>query len=93
MSIKRATQAFTAYVGGVPRVVHVGDLVKEDDPVLKGRGHLFENVEDHVRRPRSGPVEAATAEPGEKRNVTPPPAPTTSQARRRRTPRPDEPKS
>ncbi|MFI9344928.1 hypothetical protein ACIG0D_27235 [Streptomyces sp. NPDC052773] len=73
MSIKRAVQSFTAYVDGMPRSVRAGDLVEDGDPVLKGRAHLFEDVETHVaqgsQRPR---VEAATAAPGEQRDLTPP---------------------
>ncbi|MGW0131895.1 hypothetical protein [Streptomyces sp. NPDC003299] len=73
MSIKRATQSFTAYVDGVPRVVRVGDLVEDSDPVLRGRTQLFEDVEAHVAQaqPRPG-AEAATAAPGEQRALTPP---------------------
>lgn len=73
MGIMRAKASFVTYSGGAPRMVHVGDLLEDTDPVMKGREHLFEGVEDHVRRPsgRSGEVEAATAEPGEKRSVRP----------------------
>jgi len=75
VTIKRATQPFTAYVDGMPRVVRAGDLVEDNDPVLQGRAHLFENVETHVaqNQPRP-PVESATAAPGEQRDLT---APTT----------------
>ena len=73
MTIRRATQPFTAYVDGMPRVVRAGDLVEDTDPVLKGRAHLFEAVEEHVaQRQARKPVESATAAPGEVRDLTPP---------------------
>ena len=42
------------------RFVEQGEAVSSDDPVVKGREHLF----------REFTVESATASPGEKRNVT-----------------------
>ncbi|WPP30037.1 hypothetical protein [Streptomyces sp. CL7] len=74
MAIKRAIAPFTAYIDGMPRVVRAGDLVEETDPVMQGRTHLFETVEDHVaqRQPQRPQVETATAEPGERRDLTPP---------------------
>lgn len=73
MAIKRAIQPFTAYIDGMPRVIRAGDLVEDTDPVMQGRTHLFETVEDHVaqRQPQQPQVETATAEPGEQRNLTP----------------------
>ncbi|MEU2181235.1 hypothetical protein [Streptomyces thermolilacinus] len=68
MAIKRATASFVAYIGGVPRMVHVGDLIDETDPVVSGREHLFGDIADHVTRARPT-VEQATAEPGERRSV------------------------
>ncbi len=57
-------RGFTAAVkGGRPRVVKGGQLVAADDPVVKGREHLFAPVEDVV--------EQATAAPGELRAVKP----------------------
>jgi hypothetical protein len=84
--IKRAIQPFTAYIDGMPRVVRAGDLVEDTDPVMTGRTHLFETVEEHVsqRQPR---VESATAAPGEQRDLTPPVAdskPSTAPRRGRR---------
>ncbi|MFD5294781.1 hypothetical protein ACFWJU_06195 [Streptomyces mutabilis] len=66
---------FTAYVDGMPRVVRAGDLVEDSDPVMRGRTHLFESVDDHVaqQRPRAT-VETATADPGEPRALTGPTA-------------------
>ena len=48
---------------GRPVMVQRGDLVDSSDPVVNGREHLFESVEDIV--------EAATAAPGESRTVAP----------------------
>lgn len=48
---------------GIPVVVDRGDLVRAGHPLLKGREHLFEPVEQAVRFD----VEQATAAPGEKR--------------------------
>ncbi|MGW0821830.1 hypothetical protein [Streptomyces sp. NPDC002845] len=68
MAIKRCRSSFAATVGGVPRVMRAGALVNDDDPVLKGREHLFEDVETYVQdRTR---VEEATAEPGARRSLT-----------------------
>lgn len=75
MAIKRCKAAFAVSVNGVPRMVTVGQLVDASDPVIKGREALFEDVETHVSEKAARPapqVERATAEPGEKRSVTPP---------------------
>lgn len=73
--IKRAIQPFTAYIDGMPRVVRAGDLVEDTDPVMQGRTHLFETVEEHVAQNQPRPrVESATAAPGEQRDLTPPAA-------------------
>jgi hypothetical protein len=74
MPIKRCTSAFAASVDGVPRMYTVGQLVDASDPVIKGREGLFEDVETHMadKAARQAPrVEQATAEPGERRSVTP----------------------
>lgn len=71
MAIKRAKASFVAYIGGVPRMVHAGDLLDESDPVMKGREALFGSIEDHVSGRRAAPVEQATADPGEARTVRP----------------------
>ncbi|WP_432124057.1 hypothetical protein [Streptomyces sp. C10-9-1] len=70
MAIKRCTSAFAAVIDGVPRVVPAGTLVEEDDPILKGRSAHFEDVDTYVSRRRRA-VEAATAEPGERRSLPP----------------------
>jgi hypothetical protein len=74
MAIKRVKAPFAAIVRGVPRSYTTGQLVDESDPVVKGREHLFEDVEAHVGAGR-GRVEEATAGPGEKRAVTRPQRP------------------
>lgn len=53
-------------VNGAPRMVSVGDLIEETDPVLRGREELFEDAELFVSD-KAAAVEAATASPGEKR--------------------------
>lgn len=70
MAIKRCRASFAASVRGVPRVMAVGTLVSEDDPILKGREHLFEDAEVHVQE--RARVEQATAEPGRRRSLTRP---------------------
>ncbi|NYV72983.1 hypothetical protein [Streptomyces sp. UH6] len=83
MAIKRATQPFTAYLDGVPRVVRTGDLVQDDDPVLKGRERLFEDVDAHVAQRAPRTVEQATADPGEPRSLTSPRQPGRKAAQRK----------
>ncbi|MGW4950666.1 hypothetical protein [Streptomyces parvulus] len=67
----RCKKSFSAYVSGSPRVVKTGQLVPDDDPIVKGREASFESVDAHLaaRRPR---VEQATADPGQPRDLTPP---------------------
>lgn len=67
MAIKRCKSSFATSVRGVPRVMKTGQLVTDDDPVLKGREHLFEDVEAAVR---DVPVEDASAAPGRRRSLT-----------------------
>ena len=65
MAVVRANQPF-AYTdrAGVPRVVRAGDLFSADDPCVKSRPGLFDDVESVAAR-----VEEATAAPGEKRSL------------------------
>lgn len=82
MSTLRANQSFTAYdrKTGDMRPVPVGTLVDSSDDVVKGRESLFDKTEDFVEkygRPDrsvtySRSVERASAEPGERRNVSRP---------------------
>ncbi|MFE7753000.1 hypothetical protein [Streptomyces sp. NPDC057428] len=67
----RCTRSFAAYQDGKPRVVKAGSLVDDDDPVIKGREASFQTVDAHLQRQRGG-VEAATADPGTVRTLTPP---------------------
>jgi hypothetical protein len=70
--IKRCKTSFAASVGGgVPRVIKAGALVQDDDPIIKGREHLFEDVDTFVQKRRAR-VEAATAEPGAQRSLSKP---------------------
>lgn len=66
----RCIRSFAAYSDGTPRVVRVGQLVQDDDPIVRGREGAFERVEDHLERRAA--VETATDEPGERREITPP---------------------
>jgi hypothetical protein len=54
--------ALVAFVTGDHRVVSVGEVVADDDPVMVGREHLFNFAPNDV-----GDVEQATAAPGERR--------------------------
>lgn len=65
---KRCKAAFAATVNGVPKVMRPGQLVQDDDPVMKGREHLFEDIEEYMHR-QSPQVEEATAEPGARRSL------------------------
>lgn len=57
-----ATESFDTTVKGELAQVKGGmTIVREGHPLLKGREHLFKEVEAHFE------VEKATAEPGEKR--------------------------
>lgn len=58
MSDKKIVQARVTFVTGIG-VVKQGTVVYADDPVVKGREDLFEDLNDVVER--------ATAAPGEKR--------------------------
>jgi hypothetical protein len=71
--IYRCTEAFAYFTGGTPRSLRPGDLVTADDPARNGgRAIYFEVVEVTAAREaaRMGPVEQATAEPGERRTRT-----------------------
>jgi len=84
MTIKRATESFTYWdKQGVPHDYQAGMLVEFDNASddLRKREHLFTDVSAYVEnresdsKARNAPrVETATAEPGERRNVTPAPA-------------------
>lgn len=87
--IKRCKTPFATEVDGFTRVVTAGELVSTDDPVYtRDRRELFEDLAEHLgeqadRRARASGkgVEQATAEPGEKRDLTPAaPAPSTAPA-------------
>jgi len=67
MGVLRCTEAFAFSDKGVERVVRPGDLVDQNDPLVKGREQWFETVEANVHRMTDRTVEQATAAPGEKR--------------------------
>ena len=64
MAVLRCTSPFAVQEGAVPRVLRAGDLVDENDSVVKGREGMFEPVETTVER--------ATSAPGERRMLSTP---------------------
>lgn len=78
--IKRCREPFAIEVDGITRVIAAGDLVSTDDAIYsKATREHFESVAAHVtqqagrRAAAAGSgVEAATAAPGEVRDLTPP---------------------
>ncbi|MDH6435607.1 hypothetical protein M2158_004084 [Streptomyces sp. SAI-144] len=78
MAIKRCSESFTIWRDGAPVAFVAGQLIDEKHPILKTHGHLFDDPAT-VPRPAPAeltatPVEEATANPGEQRNLTPPTA-------------------
>lgn len=75
MAIKRSRKAYAVPVDGRVRVVTAGTLMDESDPRYREQAGRFESVDNYVGRttPAPRPVEAATAEPGERRDVAPAP--------------------
>lgn len=81
MKILRVRDSFMYYGDGFQRSFVAGDLIDASDPAVKGREELFQPVEDFVMERSSRPqigirgrvVERASAEPGEKRDVSPKP--------------------
>lgn len=78
--ILEAREPFSLTMPGqeAPTMVAKGDRYWSDDPLVAGREHLF--VALQVRSSGPGPhsgraMETATAAPGERRTVTPRPAP------------------
>lgn len=71
MSILRVKEPFAVDQAGFHRVLRVGDLLEDTDPVVKGREVFFEPVETQVVREQTR-VEQASAAPGEKRTRTSP---------------------
>lgn len=67
----RCIDSFAICIDGRHKVVKAGQVLRDTDPVVVGREHLFEDVEATIQTGRSTPVvEQATAAPGEKRNVS-----------------------
>lgn len=72
VTIVEALESFSVDIDGVPFTVNRFDKFPSDDPVTRGRAHLFGEVT--VRRSRqparpAAAVETATAAPGERRTV------------------------
>ena len=51
------------------RVVREGETFSADHPLVKGRESYFRSITDRVDYGTARPVEAATANPGEKRTL------------------------
>jgi len=62
MALLKANETF--WVKSLNRHIYAGQVIRDDDPFVKGREHLFVSADDGL-----GPVESATAAPGEKRAV------------------------
>lgn len=69
MKVLRCKRTFIARLDGQQVVVRTGDLVADNDPIVKRREEFFESAEDHVAKRAEGVVERATAEPGKKRSI------------------------
>lgn len=82
MAIKRSRKAYAVPVNGRVRVVTAGTLMDEEDPRYRKDAGRFEDVDNYVDRTTPAPsrVEAATAEPGERRTVAPATQATTAAA-------------
>lgn len=70
MSILRVTHPFSVLSDPNGRVYSPGDLVRSDDPVVRGREHHFETVEAAAATRANTTLESASAAPGEKRTRT-----------------------
>ena len=73
--VQRCVHPFTIWPDGVPTTFTAGRLIEDSDPILKTHRHHFEAVEAVVRRQSAARAEAASAAPGELREVSTPPAP------------------
>lgn len=58
MAILRAKTSFNV---GRRRFIREGDLVDENDPIVKGRDGLFEDIASYVQRTSDAPVKKAVA--------------------------------
>lgn len=72
MSVKRCAEAFTVWRDGTPVTFTAGQLLEDKHPILKTHAHLFQDVETAARPRQAQRIEAATADPGELRSLTPP---------------------
>lgn len=76
MSLVRAKRGFVIFDrtrSGMPRRIKQGSILESSDPAVVGSPAQFESVDDMIVQAPS--VERATAEPGERRAVTPKPEP------------------
>ncbi|WP_318203023.1 hypothetical protein [Streptomyces sp. SCL15-4] len=81
--MKRCTESFTIWPDGAPVAFVAGQLVDDKHPILKTHKHLFAEPQASAGQPPRGqlrPTEQATADPGERRALTPPGSATGAQA-------------
>jgi len=80
--VVQAKDSFAVVINGHPKVVSFGDRFYSDDPVVKGREHLFEDQSvqkswengrlAQISSPLGSAVETTTAEPGVRRRRSQP---------------------
>jgi hypothetical protein len=51
----KVKEPFFAFVDGIPHHYHLGQEVAADDPVVKGREHLFEPAAEPAPKPAAKP--------------------------------------
>ncbi len=65
-----ARRAFATTLNGETLIIQPGQVVDENDPILKGRAELFEDFAPKIRQYKGQRgIEQATAAPGEKRGA------------------------
>jgi hypothetical protein len=69
MAYLRCETAFFKVLRGSEVAVHVGDIVADDDPVVRGSEEHFRPIGE-VARSFARKPEQATAAPGEQRSLT-----------------------
>ncbi|MFE2046365.1 hypothetical protein ACFXAZ_36685 [Streptomyces sp. NPDC059477] len=71
--MQRCTESFSIWRDGAPLAFVAGQLVDDKHPILKTHSHLFTQPQATVHRAAVlRPVEQATADPGERRDLAPP---------------------
>lgn len=67
----RARVSFTVFDKGIPRTLREGDLVADDDPLVRTHAALLEPARPAEQSRDISFVEQATAAPGEHRRTPP----------------------